>query len=92
MDVVILWIDENLNLVKMQEFSLSGRLLRTLYLTRHQRYHNPQTKTNVTLPSEVRIFDELVKDRVSVLSFKAVDLSPIPEHTFTKAWLESKSR
>ena len=42
---------------------------------------------------EIRIYDEIDKALTSTLVIiKSVDLSPLPENIFTKAWLEAKSR
>lgn len=87
-----IWVDPNFNLIKTQEFALSGKLLRTSLMPRHEKLVHPVSKAEFWSPKEVRIYDEVEKDRVTTLLFKAVDLRPLEQATFTKAWLESKSR
>ena len=41
---------------------------------------------------EIRIYDEVEKANSTLVIIKSVDLHPLPENIFTKAWLESKSR
>lgn len=91
--VVELWIDKtNHNLLKRQEFALSGRLARTAYYPKWQKLYSESKKGDVWFPGEIRIFDEIEKTNKTMILFKSVDLSPLEANLFTKAWLESKSR
>lgn len=91
--VVKLWIDkENHNILKRQEFALSGRLMRTAYYPKWQKLYSESKKGDVWFPGEIRIFDEVEKSNSTLVLFRSVDLSSLDQNMFTKAWLESKSR
>lgn len=91
--VVKLWLDKaNHNVLKRQEFALSGRLMRTAYYPKWQKLFSEVKKADVWFPGEIRIFDEVEKSNSTLILFKSVDLSPLDQNMFTKAWLESKSR
>ena len=90
--VVMLWVDGNSNILKRQEFALSGRLLRTSYYPKWQKLFSESKGADVWFPGEIRIFDEVEKQNSTMMIFKSVDLSNLDANLFTKAWLESKSR
>jgi hypothetical protein len=91
--VIKLWIDKtNHNILKRQEFALSGRLMRTAYYPKWQKLFSQSKKSEVWFPGEIRIFDEVEKSNSTLVIFKSVDLSNLEANMFTKAWLESKSR
>jgi hypothetical protein len=91
--VVELWFDtETKNVLKQQEFALSGRLMRTTYYPKWRRIKSEAKGDWVYFPKEIRIFDEVEKGNRTIVIFRDVDLKPLPENIFTKAWLESKSR
>ncbi len=88
-----LWFDKSThNLLKRQEFALSGRLMRTAYYPKWEKLYSSSKKADVWFPKEIRIFDEVERSNSTLVLFKAVDLSPLEGNLFTKAWLESKSR
>ncbi len=82
----------NHNILKRQEFALSGRLMRTAYYPKWQKLFSEAKKAEVWFPGEIRIFDEVEKSNSTLVLFKSVDLSSLDQNMFTKAWLESKSR
>ena len=91
--VVKLWLDKTTtNILKRQEFALSGRLLRTAYYPKWQKLFSDSKGADVWFPGEIRIFDEVEKQNSTMMLFKQVDLSKLDANLFTKAWLESKSR
>lgn len=91
--VVQLWVDvKTQNILKRQEFALSGKLLRTSYYPRWQKLFSPSKKGDVWFPQEIRIYDEVEKANSTLVLIKQVDLSSLDANLFTKAWLESKSR
>jgi Outer membrane lipoprotein-sorting protein len=91
--VVKLWVDQaTSNVLKRQEFALSGRLLRTAYYPKWQKLFSESKKADVWYPQEMRFFDEVEKANSTVVLIKTVDLRPLEANIFTKAWLESKSR
>jgi outer membrane lipoprotein-sorting protein len=91
--VIKLWIDkETKNVLKRQEFALSGRLLRTSYYPKWKKVYSESKKRDVWFPEEMRFYDEVEKANSTLILVKAVDMKPLPPNLFTKAWLESKSR
>ena len=91
--VIKLWIDkETKNILKRQEFALSGRLLRTSYYPRWKKTYSESKKVDVWYPEEMRFYDEVEKANSTLILVKSVDMRPLEPNLFTKAWLESKSR
>ena len=91
--VVELWIDRaTLNVLKRQEFALSGKLMRTAYYPRWRKVFSPSKKAEVWYPEEMRIFDEIEKGNSTLILIKEIDLRPLEANLFTKAWLEARSR
>jgi outer membrane lipoprotein-sorting protein len=91
--VLKLWVDKKtLNVLKRQDFALSGKLLRTAYYPKWGRALNKATGEQVWYPSESRLFDELEVGDNSLIVVKNVDLAKQDKNVFTKAWLEGKSR
>ena len=91
--MIRIWIDkETKNVLKRQEYALSGRLLRTSYYPKWKKVHSPSKNGDVWYPQEIRFYDEVEKANQTLVLIKAVDLNALPANLFTKAWLESKSR
>lgn len=91
--VVKLWVDQATgNILKRQDFALSGRLMRTAYYPKWQKLFSESKKAEVWYPQEIRLYDEVEKANSTLVLFKSVDLRPLDANLFTKAWLESKSR
>jgi len=91
--IIKLWVDKDTkNVLKRQEFALSGRLLRTSYYPKWKKAFSDSKKADVWYPEEIRFFDEVEKANSTLVLIRAVDLRPLPANLFTKAWLESKSR
>lgn len=91
--VVHLWVDKDTsNILKRQEYALSGRLMRTSYFPKWMKLFSESKKADVWYPQEMRFYDEVEKANSTVIVVKSVDLRSLEENIFTKAWLESKSR
>jgi outer membrane lipoprotein-sorting protein len=91
--VTELWVDkETSNVLKRQDLAASGKLMRTAYTPKWKKVYSESKKEDVWYPSEIRIYDEVEKDNSTVVLIQEVDLRPLQENIFTKAWLESKSR
>jgi hypothetical protein len=91
--VVKIWVDkETRNVLKRQEFALSGRLLRTTYYAKWTKVHSPSKNADVWYAREIRLFDELEKETSTTLVVQSVDSRPLQANVFTKAWLESQMR
>ena len=90
---VEIWVDKKSgNLLKLQEFALSGRLMRTSYYPKWAKVASDAKGAPVYFPKQIRIFDEVEKDNKTTIVMKKVELDALPDSIFTKAWLESKSR
>jgi outer membrane lipoprotein-sorting protein len=91
--VIKLWVDkETKNVLKRQEFALSGRLLRTSYYPKWKKIYSDSKKADVWYPEEIRFYDEVEKANSTLILIKSVDPRPLEQNIFTKAWLESQSR
>lgn len=91
--IVELWLDAKTgNVLKRQDFALSGKLMRTTYYPRYKTMFSESKGSDVYIAEEVRIFDEIEKGKNTTVVIQEVDLRPLEENVFTKAWLESKSR
>ena len=88
-----LWVDQATNnILKRQEFALSGRLMRTSYYPRWKKVWSESKKGDVWYPEEMRFFDEIEKANSTHIVIQQIDLRALEPNIFTKAWLESKSR
>ncbi|MCP3097601.1 outer membrane lipoprotein-sorting protein [Myxococcus sp. K15C18031901] len=91
--VVKLWVDkDSSNILKREDYALSGRLMRTALYPRWKKIFSESKKADVWFPEEIRIYDEVEKANSTIILIKSVDLRPLEANLFTKAWLESKSR
>jgi outer membrane lipoprotein-sorting protein len=88
-----LWVDkETLNILKREEYALSGRLLRTSFYSKWKKTYSESKKGDTWYPGEMRFYDEVEKANSTLIVVKTVDTKPLEANVFTKAWLESKSR
>ena len=91
--ILHLWIDkETSNTLKLQEYALSGRLIRTAYYPKWRKVFSKAKGRDVYVPEQMRIYDEVEKGNRTIIVLQQVDFTPLPPNIFTKAWLESKSR
>jgi outer membrane lipoprotein-sorting protein len=91
--VLKLWVDKaTSNILKAQDYALSGRLMRTTYYPKWQKIYSESKKADIFYPQEIRIYDEVDKANSTLVLIKSIDLSALDANLFTKAWLESKSR
>ena len=87
------WVDQKTgNMLKQEEYALSGRLMRTSYYPKWKKLYSESKGTDVYFPKRILIIDEVEKGTQTSIVIQKVDLSPLPTNIFTKAWLESKSR
>jgi outer membrane lipoprotein-sorting protein len=91
--VIQLWVDkDNKNILKRQEYALSGRLMRTSYYPKWAKTFSESKGDDVWYAQEILFFDEIEKQNSTHIVVKTVDLKALPDNVFTKAWLEEKSR
>lgn len=91
--ILELWVDkQTINILKRQEFALSQKLLRTMYYPAWEKMFSESKKTEVFVPKEIRVFDEVEKGNGTNIQLRDVSLKPLQANMFTKAWLESQSK
>ncbi|MEQ1508701.1 MAG: outer membrane lipoprotein-sorting protein [Myxococcota bacterium] len=90
---VELWLDQATgNVLKRQDFALSGKLMRTTYYPAWNKLFSESKGAEIYFPKEIRIFDEVQKGNQTTVAIQQVDLKTLDDAIFTKAYLESKSR
>jgi hypothetical protein len=91
--VVELWVDAaTKNVLKRQDFALSGKLMRTSFYPQWLKKFSESKGADIYYPKEIRIYDEVQKGNQTTIVLQEVDLKAVDASIFTKAWLESKSR
>ena len=91
--ILELWVDKDSgNLLKRQDFALSGKLLRSTFYPSWDKLFSASKKSDVYVPREIRVFDEVEKGNSTTILIRDVKLEKLDANIFTKAWLESKSR
>lgn len=91
--IIEIWVDtETLNILKAQDFALSGRLMRTSYYPSWKRVYSESKGDYVYYPEEIRIFDEIETGNSTIIKIDSVDLRSLEANIFTKAWIEAQSR
>lgn len=91
-DFIEIWVEtENNNVLKQQDFALSGRLLRTTYRTNYKQISDGKGNTQY-VPMKSIVKDEVEVGNQTTMVIEQIDTSPLTANIFTKAWLESKSR
>ena len=86
---VKLWVRQDDNLIlKAQNFSLSGRLVRSDYFPKYVRVEDR------LLPAQVLLVDELKEGERTQMTMTMVDtsLARLPDSVFTKSYLERVNR
>jgi outer membrane lipoprotein-sorting protein len=88
-----LWVEKDTkNILKREEYALSGRLLRTSFYSKWKKIYSESKGGDTWYPGEMRFYDEVEKANSTLIVIKSVDTKPLEANLFTKAWLESKSR
>lgn len=82
-----LWVGKEEHLpYKEEDYSLTGRLMRTVMAPRWSQIDGNY------IYRQVFFIDEIRQGNKTVLLFDQVSLDPLPDHLFTKAYLEGTSR
>jgi ABC-type lipoprotein release transport system permease subunit len=91
--IVKFWIDKSSgNDLKREDYALSGKLMRTSLVPKWEKLYSDSKKADLWYRQDIRIYDEIDKGNSTLVLIRSIDLHPLPENMFTKAWLESKSR
>ena len=91
--ILRMWLEKGTyNELKREQYPLSGKLMRTDFYSKWKKIFSDAKGGDILYPTEMRYFDELIPGASTLAVVKSVDLSPITPNTFTKAWLEGKSR
>ena len=86
------WVEKSKHhILKVEEYAVSGKKLRTTYRTKWRPYVDEKKVTRY-IPMETRVYDEVEKGNQTVMVIDKIILDALPEKIFSKAWLESKSR
>ncbi len=81
------WIAEDPNLLlKSEDYSLTGRLLRTSYYPSYARVGNAY------IADEFQFVDVLVEGKNTKVTLSDISTAPIPNDVFTKAYVERVNR
>ena len=82
-----LWVrQDNYLLLKVEDYSLSGRLLRTSYFPSYAR------SGNYYIPTKVLIVDTINAGEKTEISTRNISFNNIPNTVFTRAYLEQVNR
>ncbi len=82
-----LWITKDSHLVlRTQEFSLNKRLMRSGLFPSYTRVGNG------VLPVQMIFIDELVEGKKTQITLSEISTAKLPDHVFTKAFLERANR
>ena len=80
-----IWVTKDSELVlKAEEYSLTYRLMRTSLFPKYTKVGD------VFIPVQLIFLDELVEGQKTQISVSEISVSDIPDHVFTKAYIESE--
>ena len=89
--LVHLWVGDDMNPVKRQEYTASQKLLRTTFFLHWKKVFSEEKKADIWYPEETRIYEDVGTPDTTLLRMTDPDVSKLETNVFTKAWLESKS-
>ncbi|MDI9422989.1 MAG: outer membrane lipoprotein-sorting protein [Bacillota bacterium] len=82
-----IWVTKDSELVlKAEEYSLTYRLMRTSLFPKYTKVGD------VFIPVQLIFLDELVEGQKTQISVSEISVSDIPDHVFTKAYIERVNR
>lgn len=84
---VRLWVTQDSHLVlKSEEYSLTRRLMRSSLFPKYAKVGQ------ATIPTQLILIDELVEGQKTQITLSEISISKIPDHVFTKAYIERVNR
>ena len=82
-----IWVTKDSDLVlKTEEYSLNYRLMRTGLFPKYTKVGN------VVIPVQMIFIDELVEGNKTQVAMSEISINDIPDHVFTKAYIERVNR
>lgn len=82
-----IWVTKDTDLVlKTEEYSLTYRLMRTGLFPKYTKVGD------VVIPVQMIFVDELVAGQKTQIAVSEISVAPIPDHVFTKAYIERVNR
>lgn len=82
-----IWVTKDSNLVlKAEEYSLTRRLMRSALFPKYTKVGE------AVIPVQMVFVDELVEGKKTQVSLSEISVSQIPDHVFTKAYIERVNR
>ncbi len=82
-----LWVTKrNYLVLKMEDYSLTKRLLRASYFPKYAKVGNTYT------PTVMLFVDKLVKGKKTQITVKDISIEKLPDYVFTKAYVERVNR
>ncbi|NLJ81180.1 MAG: outer membrane lipoprotein-sorting protein [Firmicutes bacterium] len=84
---VRLWVTQDSHLVlKSEEYSLTRRLMRSSLFPKYAQVGG------ALIPTQLILVDELVEGKKTQIALSEISVSKIPDHVFTKSYVERVSR
>src|SRR5690554_2271489 len=84
---VKLWVTKGTNLVlRAEEYSLTKRLMRSALFPNYAKVGSG------VIPTQMIFIDELVKGKKTQITISEISTNKLPDHVFTKAYVERVSR
>ena len=81
-----LWVTRNeLLVLKTEDYSVAGRLLRTTFIPRYISIED------AFLPTQMILVDELVADKKTTITFEDISTADLPDSVFTRSYVERVS-
>lgn len=82
-----IWVTKESDLVlKSEEYSLTRRLMRSALFPKYSKVGN------AVIPVQMIFIDELVAGKKTQIGLSEISISKIPDHVFTKAYIERVNR
>lgn len=82
-----IWVTQDTDLIlKTEEYSLTRRLMRSGLFPKYTKVGN------AVIPVQMIFIDELVEGKKTQIGISEISISPIPDHVFTKAYIERVNR
>lgn len=78
--------------LKADQYADSGRLMRSMFVTKWLTKKDPTNGKEVVVPQEIRVFDQVDKGVRLQMVLRDIEFGGLDGSIFTKGWVEAKSR